>query len=141
MNLLTYLMLTIVISNVCDCTIWGYYPLGIPAVLAAQYIILNIFVSGRFCFVNGGVYKQKRKRNESIRIFTLDCVISTIEPVIRRYHCTRTRNISLSSHTIHLYGIAGCLQRAGTTARSTSRGWDLSVTCHIATIVDQVRGV
>ena len=41
MNLLTYLMLTIVIINVCDCTIWGYYPLGIPAVLTAQYIILN----------------------------------------------------------------------------------------------------
>ena len=49
MNLLTYLMLTIVtinvcdctilltivIINVCDCTIWGYYPLGIPAVLTA----------------------------------------------------------------------------------------------------------
>ena len=43
MNLLTYLILTIiVISNVCDCTIWGYYPLGIPAVLTAQYIILNL---------------------------------------------------------------------------------------------------
>ena len=44
MNLLTYLMLTIVIIiiNVCDCTIWGYYPLGIPAVLTAQYIILNL---------------------------------------------------------------------------------------------------
>ena len=41
MNLLTYLMLTIVINYVCDCTIWGYYPLGIPAVLTAQYIILN----------------------------------------------------------------------------------------------------
>ena len=39
----TYLMLTIVIIiiNACDCTIWGYYPLGIPAVLTAQYIILN----------------------------------------------------------------------------------------------------
>ena len=42
MNLLTYLMLTIVINYVCDCTIWGYYPLGIPAVLTAQYIILNL---------------------------------------------------------------------------------------------------
>ena len=41
MNLLTYLMLTIVINYVCDCTIWGYYPLGIPAVLTAQYIILK----------------------------------------------------------------------------------------------------
>ena len=35
-------MLTIVINYVCDCTIWGYYPLGIPAVLTAQYIILNL---------------------------------------------------------------------------------------------------
>ena len=42
MNLLTYLMLTIVINYVCGCTIWGYYPLGIPAVLTAQYIILNL---------------------------------------------------------------------------------------------------
>ena len=42
MNLLTYLMLTIVINYVCDCTIWGYYPLGIPAVLTAQYILLNL---------------------------------------------------------------------------------------------------
>ena len=41
-DLLTYLMLTIVINYVCDCTIWGYYPLGIPAVLTAQYIILNL---------------------------------------------------------------------------------------------------
>ena len=41
----TYLMLTIVIMMyVIQCTIWGYYPLGIPAVLimTAQYIILNL---------------------------------------------------------------------------------------------------
>ena len=37
----TYLIIVIII-NVCDCTIWGYYPLGIPAVLTAQYIILNL---------------------------------------------------------------------------------------------------
>ena len=38
-------MLTIVINYVCDCTIWGYYPLGIPAVLTAQYIILNLKIT------------------------------------------------------------------------------------------------
>ena len=45
------------------------------------------------------------------------------------------------SYRTHLYAIAAsCSQRAGNTAHSTTQGWDI-VTCHIATIVDQVRGV
>ena len=41
-----------------------------------------------------------------IRIFTLHCVISTNKPVIRGYHCKRTRNISLSLRRTHLFAIA-----------------------------------
>ena len=44
------LTIVIIIINVYDCTIWGYSPLGIPAVLTAQYIILNLkeFIHTRF---------------------------------------------------------------------------------------------
>ena len=31
-----------VISCICDCTSWGFYPLGKPAELTAQYLILNL---------------------------------------------------------------------------------------------------
>ena len=47
--------------------------------------------------------KQKRKRNESIQIFTLRYIIWTTDPVILGYHCARTRNISLSSCKTNLF--------------------------------------
>ena len=34
-------MYVYVCMHVYNCTIWGLYPLGIPAVLTAQYKILN----------------------------------------------------------------------------------------------------
>ena len=49
MNLFTYLTFATVINYqiVCmyyvfDCTIWGIHPLGKPAELTAQYLILNL---------------------------------------------------------------------------------------------------
>ena len=48
MNLFMYLIFTTVINYqiVCtyvfDCTIWGFHPLGKPAELTAQYLILNL---------------------------------------------------------------------------------------------------
>ena len=50
-----HLTIIFVINCIYDCTIWGFHPLGKPAKLTAQYLILNrsatVFVEGAENFV------------------------------------------------------------------------------------------